>query len=47
VYRIAFTVSDGNGGSCSGEVKVSVPKDKNHKAQENDHVSVDSFGKDH
>jgi hypothetical protein len=26
VYRISFSGTDGNGGSCSGTVKVSVPR---------------------
>ena len=32
VYTIYFTASDGNGGSCSGSVKVSVPHDQKHDA---------------
>ncbi len=32
VYRIAFTVSDGRGGSCSGTVTVGVPHDQSGPA---------------
>ena len=32
VYRISFTADDGNGGSCSGEVLVRVPKSQGKKA---------------
>ena len=28
VYAISFTADDGNGGSCSGKVRVSVPHDQ-------------------
>ena len=31
VYRISFTADDGNGGSCTGEVLVSVPKSQGKK----------------
>jgi hypothetical protein len=34
VYRIAYTVSDGRGGSCSGVEKVGVPVKKGKKAVE-------------
>jgi len=32
VYHIGFTADDGNGGTCSGEVLVSVPHDKKSEA---------------
>jgi hypothetical protein len=44
VYRIFFTVSDGNGGTCSGKVKVGVPKHKNGNAVDNVGKSYNSFG---
>jgi hypothetical protein len=44
VYRIAYTVSDGNGGSCSGVAKVSVPRKKGQAAvDDGDSASWDSF----
>jgi hypothetical protein len=44
VYRIAYTVSDGNGGSCSGVAKVSVPRKKRQAAvDDGDSASWDSF----
>lgn len=46
VYRVSFAATDGNGGSCSGTVKVSVPKARsgpNAVAVESPMV-VDSFG---
>ena len=44
VYRIFFTVSDGQGGTCSGKVKVGVPKTKNGNAFDNLNRSFNSFG---
>jgi hypothetical protein len=46
VYRIAFTADDGNGGTCSGTVKVSVPKSmgKNGAAVESP-ASFDSLAR--
>jgi hypothetical protein len=32
VYHMSFTAADGQGGSCSGEVQVSVPHDQNRSA---------------
>ena len=44
VYRIAFTVSDGNGGSCSGTAKVGVQRKKGTTAgDDGDTASWDSF----
>ena len=45
VYRIAFTLSDGNGGTCSGVVEVGVPHDQGQKATAVDSrpPSFDSF----
>jgi hypothetical protein len=52
VYRIAYTVSDGNGGTCSGTAgpngtttaKVGVPRKKGTSAIDNgDTTSWDSF----
>jgi hypothetical protein len=31
VYHIAFTANDGNGGTCSGEILVGVPKSQGKK----------------
>jgi hypothetical protein len=31
LYFVAFTVSDGHGGSCSGTVTLSVPHDRHHR----------------
>jgi hypothetical protein len=31
VYHVAFTADDGNGGTCTGEVRVGVPKSKGKK----------------
>ena len=44
VYRIEFEASDGNGGSCSGTAKVSVPRKKNKAAVDSAPPSYDSFG---
>jgi hypothetical protein len=46
VYRIAFTASDGQGGSCSGTVKVGVPHDQGGGSTPIDSAppSFDSFG---
>jgi hypothetical protein len=30
VYHVAFSASDGNGGTCTGEVRVCVPHDRGH-----------------
>ena len=44
VYRIAYTISDGQGGSCSGIAKVSVPRKKGTPAiDDGDAASWDSF----
>jgi hypothetical protein len=43
VYRIAFTVDDGDG-SCSGTVKVSVPRHQKKPAVDSAPPSYDSFG---
>jgi hypothetical protein len=43
VYRIAFTLSDGKGGSCSGVVKVQVPHNKKKPAVDSAPPSYDSF----
>jgi hypothetical protein len=44
VYRITFEATDGYGGSCSGTVKVTVPRKKNKPAQDSAPPSYDSFG---
>jgi hypothetical protein len=45
VYRIAFTVSDGKGGSCTGTVKVGVPHDQSGSGPvDTTSVVVNSFG---
>jgi Tol biopolymer transport system component len=45
VYRIAFTASDGRGGSCSGTAKVSVTRKKRKAAVDSAPPSYDSFGR--
>jgi Tol biopolymer transport system component len=45
VYRIAFTASDGHGGSCSGTATVSVPRKKRKPAVDSAPPSYDSFGR--
>jgi hypothetical protein len=44
VYRVAFTASDGNGGSCSGSVNVSVPRRQADVAVDSSPPSYGSFG---
>jgi Tol biopolymer transport system component len=44
VYRIAFTLADGKGGSCSGTAKVGVPRQKNGIAVDSAPPSYNSFG---
>ncbi|GAB1641268.1 vWA domain-containing protein [Krasilnikovia sp. MM14-A1259] len=45
VYRIAYTVSDGNGGTCTGTATVGVPHDQGHgSAVDTAAVVVNSFG---
>jgi TolB protein len=43
VYRIAFTASDGHGGSCSGTATVSVPRKKRKAAIDSAPPSYDSL----
>jgi dipeptidyl aminopeptidase/acylaminoacyl peptidase len=43
VYRIAYTASDGRGGSCSGTTTVSVPRKKHKPAIDSAPPSYDSF----
>jgi dipeptidyl aminopeptidase/acylaminoacyl peptidase len=43
VYRIAFTASDGRGGSCSGTATVSVPRKKHKPAVDSAPPSYDSL----
>jgi hypothetical protein len=44
VHRITYTVSDGNGGSCSGVAKVAVPRKKGQPAvDDGDTATWDSF----
>jgi dipeptidyl aminopeptidase/acylaminoacyl peptidase len=43
VYRIAFTASDGHGGSCSGTATVSVPRKKRKPAVDSAPPSYDSL----
>jgi dipeptidyl aminopeptidase/acylaminoacyl peptidase len=45
VYRIAFTASDGRGGSCSGTATVSVPRKMRQAAIDSAPPSYDSFGR--
>jgi uncharacterized repeat protein (TIGR01451 family) len=44
VYRIATTVTDGHGGSCSGVVIVGVPHDQSGPAAVDSGLVFDSFG---
>jgi hypothetical protein len=44
VYRVWFTATDGQGGSCDGSVQVCVPRDRNHPACVDDGGTFDSFG---
>ena len=44
VYRIAFTASDGQGGTCTGTAAVSVPRQKKDPAVDSAPPSFDSFG---
>jgi hypothetical protein len=44
VYRIHYTVSDGEGGTCSGVEKVRVPKKKHGNAHDDASKSYNSFG---
>jgi hypothetical protein len=44
VYRISFTVSDGNGGTCTGGVTVSVPRSTGSTAIDSAPPSYDSVG---
>ena len=44
VYRIAFTASDGKGGTCTGTVKVSVPHAQSGSAAVDSGGDVNSFG---
>jgi CSLREA domain-containing protein len=44
VYRVSFTGSDRKGGSCSGTVKVSVPKTQRSTAVDSAPPSYNSFG---
>jgi hypothetical protein len=43
VYRIAFTLSDGKGGTCSGVVKVQVPRTKKGVSVDSAPPSYNSF----
>jgi dipeptidyl aminopeptidase/acylaminoacyl peptidase len=45
VYRIAFTLSDGRGGSCSGATTVSVPRKRHRPAVDSAPPSYDSLGR--
>ena len=44
VYRIAFSVSDGIGGTCLGSTKVSVPRKSGVAAVDSAPPSYNSFG---
>jgi hypothetical protein len=44
VYRIAFRATDAQGGSCDGQVTVSVPRRKRQAAVDSAPPSYDSFG---
>ena len=43
VYTIAFTISDGKGGSCAGSVQVTVPKSASKPAVLTPGPGYDSF----
>jgi hypothetical protein len=43
VYRIAFEATDGQGGSCNGQVTVSVPRQRKTQAVDSAPPSYDSF----
>jgi TolB protein len=43
-YHVQFTAADGRGGSCSGEVTVSVPRTQGRPAVDSAPPSYDSFG---
>ena len=45
VYRIAFTATDGRGGSCSGVAKVAVPRHRKKPAVDSAPPSYDSFSR--
>jgi dipeptidyl aminopeptidase/acylaminoacyl peptidase len=45
VYRIAFTATDGRGGSCSGTATVGVPRHRKKPAVDSAPPSYDSFGR--
>jgi hypothetical protein len=45
VYRIAFTATDGRGGSCSGTATVSVPRKKHKAAVDSAPPSYDSLSR--
>jgi Tol biopolymer transport system component len=45
VYRIAFTATDGRGGSCSGTATVGVPRHRKKPAVDSAPTSYDSFGR--
>jgi len=44
VYRVAFTASDGKGGTCEGTATVAVPLSRASKAVDSAPPSFDSFG---
>jgi hypothetical protein len=44
VYRIAFSASDGKDGTCTGTVKVSVPRDQSGSSAIDSGKTVNSFG---
>jgi WD40-like Beta Propeller Repeat len=45
VYRVAYTASDGRGGSCSGTAKVSVPRKRHKPAVDSAPPSYDSLAR--
>jgi Tol biopolymer transport system component len=45
VYRVGFTASDGEGGTCSGKTIVSVPRRKKQAAVDSAPPDYDSFGR--
>jgi hypothetical protein len=45
VYRIAFEATDGQGGSCTGQATVSVPRRRGQAAVDSAPPSYDSFGR--
>jgi hypothetical protein len=45
IYRLAFTASDGRGGTCEGTATVAVPRKKKRPAVDSAPPSYNSFGR--